>query len=1214
MAAVGTSAEPRTETTSPPGGTTLAAAAPGGIPPGARVVAVVRSPEAAAGTPPGGTTAAVAATPPGGTTPGGTVVAATPPGGTTTAPPGGTTAAAGTPPGGTVAAAAAGTTAAPPGGTTTAATIKITPEEVKPFERQIVYIAGEAVAFTPTGFPKGEPSIVQFDDYYKPDDMSLSDAMILKNALKQLFGSVSLPVYDTKLGKELPQKISLPMLPPCDEIQKKLVMRSLQYRFELLRQELNVRGIRSYQDMRKRMEELKRSGIIGSVEGEDSLDIRRNIQHFQLLKQLMEKYEKSQQCFNLEDKAFGALELDLTDERARELLKQFIFFTLQAHHPLQEYKKTNPTAPAFVKRLEINPLGDTFPRFMTTYKGNKLPIPESIARVLESIGTEPGLMDKELKRRLEDAFQNEKDKILTFLYGYFPPEDRFWRTVGKEKDVYRIVEKLMERLREEEGKVDSLMKEKTDLEAKLKACESAKTTLKQSEARLTEQVKTLTAQLAAMGGKDEEIARLNTALAKAIADHTAKQRSLEEEKNKLQADLNRNLALLEGLKPRIAALFEENEGLKRRVEELLAAEAAIKANLEEVRRNFEAEIAAEKARTAAESSAKRTAIEAKETADAALAAAKAEILGKNKTLEANLAQIATLEKAVSDCNGETAKVRNALQEKTEEAERLTQEKAALLARAEKAEEDLGRAKEALSSSEGKQDELNKEILELQNLITELKRKLADTDAALKKCEAEKTAMKEPADALAAKAASLEGELAAAKSRADALQADKERLAAEITRLGEQAKAQAAVVVQLKADLRTKTEEFDEMETRAEAAEGERDTAREALGRATADLDGQRQLVARQRDELLAQNASHAKQIGDLTNDFKVQLATEVGKTADEARRAGLAEAAVLEQSRAFETLRAAVKALVDMDPEDTRPVRDAIGPVVDTDAKGYLEALYAKLLESLAAPVTPRTAAAKAAEHMAAQCQNALLLTYLWQTNFPQRDAQSQMIYRMINNIFTSGPYPGKGALLAGLYNNSQVDLPIANKYLALIKKLLTIFFLDEPRSAEEAAVKNEVTTLSEEEAASLGLLMAKIKEVESAYKSADAKAAASGASSSSSSAAGSGPAGSGITPYIVLQTRENMERLQPSLLYPMKVKGDNERTTVQEVISYLPSETLTLDPASKQITKTVLPTPLSYPVLFYCFMILMRDVLNRTSTSLSRQGKCPLPQILVRK
>jgi hypothetical protein len=227
-----------------------------------------------------------------------------------------------------------------------------------------------------------------------------------------------------------------------------------------------------------------------------------------------------------------------------------------------------------------------------------------------------------------------------------------------------------------------------------------------------------------------------------------------------------------------------------------------------------------------------------------------------------------------------------------------------------------------------------------------------------------------------------------------------------------------------------------------------------------------------------------------------------------------------------------------------------------------------KLLTAMKSVGGPR-AAEKAAEHMASQCQNALLLAYLWQTNFPTRDAESRNLYAMINNFFTSGPYPNKvGQSLPGLYNAPRVDGRIAKSYVALLKKLLTLYEFGS-QLAEGSPLS---LTLSNEEITQVKNLLKVMEPIENAYKTA------------------------GATSFLVTKARENMVKQQLS------------------VEPYLPSDSLVLNEADSSIERTIKASGgsrLTYPVLFYCFMIVLRDTLNQVSSSLSREGQCPLPEIL---
>jgi hypothetical protein len=125
-------------------------------------------------------------------------------------------------------------------------------------QRQILTIAGEAVSLVPTGFPKGEEAIVAFDQYYLPPGVSPSDSLLLKSTMRDLFSPGKKDVFDKESGKELETRISATFLPPCNEFQKQLVLRSLQFRFDLLRKKLNTLGIRSFQDLRRRIKEMEK--------------------------------------------------------------------------------------------------------------------------------------------------------------------------------------------------------------------------------------------------------------------------------------------------------------------------------------------------------------------------------------------------------------------------------------------------------------------------------------------------------------------------------------------------------------------------------------------------------------------------------------------------------------------------------------------------------------------------------------------------------------------------------------------------------------------------------------------------------------------------------------------------------------------------------------------------------------------------------------------
>lgn len=1039
----------------------------------------------------------------------------------------------------------------------------MTTEEQTKYQTQIVNIAGEMVAFTPTGLPKGEPSIVQFDDYYKPQGMSLSDTNILKNALRDLFSSTSLPIFDKELGQEISKPLRAPILPPCDEIQKDLVMRSLQYRFDLLRQELYTRGIRSYQDLKRRMAELQKNPAIGSLEGEDTIDVRRNLKHFHALKKLMDTYETAQQCFNLEDKAFGELELDLTDARARELLKQFVFFTLQAHHPLQEYKKTDPTAPAFVKRLELKPLGEQFPSFMKTYKGNKLPIPESIARVLDSLSEEPGFVEEEAKRRIAEALEKEKQKIINFVLTYFPAEDPFWRTIGDDKDIYRIVERLMERLREAEGEIDGLEAANADLESKRKACEAARATLQQQLARMTAEVTGLRRKLEAAGRNEEEVRRLTEALARATQENEARQNEAAEAMEQAADTIEQN-------RVRIEQLTRIGEDLGNRVRELEAevarlrlAEEAFQGDIRQLVQNHERALGQERERTRVEAAAKQAALDAQSAAERDLATAQAEILGKNATLEANAQRIEELERAIRNCEDETTRLRQQLQAKTEEVTRLGQEKAAAEAKKAEAEQAQRGLEQQLQEANDNVEELEGKLRELTKEIAALNFDLADKDSALLAAKAEAAELAKRADAPTQEAAKLKGELEEAKALLNTTKAEKEALQADIERLKNDILQREEINRRLQGQLDTQAGELKTATETATKAEENRRLAEKALETSRGDLATATTRISELDQALLAKNKAHEEQIGEVTATFQAQIDAKVAEASSEKGRADAAEAKVEEMTadiqkkqEAYEILKRAVAALLTIEKDPN----EAFAPVEEAEVKDTLRTIFGKL-QSLSRASPPSSPAARRAEHMVSQCQNVLLLTYLWQTNFPSDDEESQNVYTMINTIFSSGPYPGKkGQTLPGVYEGEELNVKF---YVPLLKKLLSLFSFGNKIREGAAAAKS--VDVSPDEISLLEKLLGTIKIIETAYKS-----------------------------EIIENARVNMVRHQPNLsstLVPEYLKLDKETKKVYCILNE--------------------PSQLSYPVVFYMFMIVLRDSLNLTSESLRREGQCPLPKIL---
>lgn len=1037
-------------------------------------------------------------------------------------------------------------------------------ETEEAFQRQLVYIAGEAVSLMATGLSKADSSYVLFEDFYKPPDLSPSDSVILKKTLRELFTPSRRTVFDRETGKELEKRISGDFLPPCDDFQKKIVLQSLQYRFDLLRQKLNSLGVRSFQDLRRRIKEMETNPVVGSVEGRDSMEVRQNLKHFQALRQLMEDYEKNQQCVNLDDVAFGELQLDLTDDRARELLKQFIFFTLQAHHPLEDYKKTSPTAPAFVKKLEVNPLGETFPTFLTTYQKNKLPIPETIARVLDAVSKEGGVLDAEVQNRVKAAIEAERTKILIEVRRLFPDGDPFWRTIGEEKDLSRILDRILEYYKEAKGEVTRLKAENAALEAKKRECEEMQKTLKASLARFTALADSLrrekdTAQAAF--AKSEEQRR---ALELAAKDYEGRLARLTADLERYAADMERNqrritqlLTVGEGLADKVASLQAE-------VNRLQQLDEIAQADIRQLTQQFEARLGAEREKTAKEIKDKETAQAQRASVEEELAKARAELASKNTLIESNTKRMTDLEKAVTNCNADLAKIQAELKAKDEELTRLRLEKATLETEKKTLEETL---RKTIEENEADMEEIDAEVTKLRQQLDELRASLEDITAKLKACEAEKEALVARADEPAQKLAEVTGQLKALESQLAAATEEKARLQEEIGKLKEDLAAKEEALTKTKGELDAKTSEASTLQTRAESAEGK-------VAELTSSVEAEQAKTREKEAALLAQAGEHEKQIQTLTDEFKGQISDQMSKTETEKVRADTAEslveetkALVAKEEEAKRILQDAIKDLLTPGSE-----REGIAAVAHEETKENLSLILQKL-EAASRSSSPTSTAERRSENILNQCYNVMLLTYLWQTNFPPGDEGSQQLLTMLSLLFSSGNYPGKaGQRFPGVYGSNALMI---QAYLPLLLKTLTLFSVD-------GAVGIPEVTLTAEEVTQVQKLSETIALLDRAES--DAEKAKRTASGEASPVAGEGS-------FLVSKTRDNMLRLNPQL---------RDRIPLQYVVVK----------ADQKKASAVIgtQTKLSYPVVFYCFMIVLRDHLNHQKSSLSR---CPLPRIL---
>ena len=1056
------------------------------------------------------------------------------------------------------------------------------------FPKQIVLVAGERVALTPTDLAPGDPMGVNFYNYYVPEGLKQSDVTLLKDTFQELFGGQSLPVFDTELQEDLDKKTSEGFLPPCAPSQKALVLQSLEFRMAKLRQEMGSKGILSARDIAKKLE---KQSSIGGVDPKDTATLRDMFRHYQSLKALIDNYNEGQKCVSMSDKAFGNLEFDLTDDRAKELLRQFIFFTLQAHHPLQEYKKTNPTAPQFIKRLETNPIGEKFKPFLTTYQGNKLPIPESIARVLESVEGRTGVIDEQLKVRLAEAIEKEKEKIIKLLLTFFPGDHRFWSAVGKDKDLYKIVDTLLEYLKLSEGETQRLTKETLRLTEELRRCEANSQLLTSNYSRIEAQVKDLQAKLDAEGGKDTKIAELEAALAKAKTDHAAR---LEEN----AATMEGYAAQIAANETSIAAITNENRALRARIRELEDQVAALRdveqrlnAKDAELRRLVEEHrvaIEAEQVRTAEQRTAKEAAEGQRTQAVAELEAARLELRGQAAALEANRAEVLSLRGEVDkltrekrDCDTETERLRSQLAAVNAELTTLRAEKAQFTQQIAAKEEEIDGIRDA---AEEEKEDLEDTIRELQEEIARLRQQATDLESRIRACEAEKTALEGRASEPEARAAKLSADLAAVQSQLAAAEREKQRLQDENKQLKDQIASKDDA-------LRQSGEQLAEARAQATTEAGRAVTAEGKIGTLQSEVQDLEARVASKSDEAAAEAArrredaaAHETKLQALTNEYKGLLQAKTSELGEATQRiegervARLAETEKLGASEeAYERLQAAIEALL-TGPESA--VNDAIAAVNEKDiqTKSSLQTIYRKLQdlevfakERASLPMSP---AECAAEQKANQCYNVFLVTYLWQTHFPPGKAanDSNPLFRKMNGLFAGiaeEKVEGTKKAVPAIYKEKKSDsnLFTAKDLLPSVVKFCEMFI-----TAESTAQR--FPDFTEQDYKIYELLVRNINDIDTVFKP---------------------PAGTlAIVEPFTEQARKYLQSNPPYNTIGVPPGG----LLMQK------------DTATNKFGVTFSErAKLTYPILFYSFLILMRDYLNDFSGSL--RARCPLPTIL---
>lgn len=1128
------------------------------------------------------------------------------------------------------------------------------------YEQNLIDILGEEVALTPTGINKSFKQIIEFDDYYKPKGISEEDAVILKNTMRILFDNSYKKVLDVESGEE-DGSYTLKTFPPCDEKQKELVLQSLIYRKNRLLGQLQQLGIKPYEDIRKNLRRLNEKDK--ELQGKETLTARQYLVHFYKLQKFINDYNTHTLCTSTDDKAFKGIKVDLDDDKIRELLKQYVFFILQGQHPLEAFKKTDPTSSQFIARLAKKPLGEQFPTFMKKYKEQKFPIPEPIVRILESTDLAPGAM----KAAIDQEVLVQTQEIIKYIKTILPSTHPFYKRFPKleqEKDLQAILDELLKLLKDCEVNGQLLQKEKTDLEIRIK-------TLTQARDAAEKKMRDIEAIFNLQQGKEAEMEQLKKNVEelrvekdKVVGELTGQITAARQQKDAITAQINAQKTADDAT---IARLEQENTAatativdLRQEVQQLQQLHQTDVTGLDTLRKQLAQATAqrdqSDAARIAAEEAAKKAAedaqtrIVAKQTeldqAQAAAAAATTSMADLQRQLNEATSLLQTKEQEILAAKKETEKAQTDFTQGKKSEEQLKQEITRL-------QQQLQDTTEGLS-----------EVQELQQELQEVQRQNADLQSQVKACkenEAKFTtnvnALKNKIDELTKNVQTKQEELNALAEKVqglttvindqreqlkvqqtDAIQREKEhqrsQQAMRDSLESERKKAADAVAQQNKlkdmydasieeeknkydASLKEFKEEYDveikaahenldaAVAKQAEENRVYRDKLDQVVAQKDAALAKQTEEI-RKRDQIVQQKDAELAQIKQQRNAAVAQKDAELGQIKQE-RDAAVA------LSKEKQALEQAVLAIASGQTD--------IPQVSEQQTQSALVSILQKLKTPLKS--TDPLAALKEQKKESSssmQCYYVFLLSFLWQNNFPTlmtEEAKSSknllqntlyshpeefFIYKFFYSIFRQGPDPSvKGRDLGdphdGLLNTLTREMKnkdtvtkvfknpvdVMREYFSIIqllsKILMTPYFDDTTIPVQLSPIQliclkkliEQVEYLNGIYAAELNASKQWVQNLEEDRQS--------------STTASSSSQRESVT--ISSFTESFLKRRQPKL----DTDFFNRRIVIEG------------DSVNIGTTGNI-----SYPVLFYCFLMLLRDYLNTIENT---DKACRLPTFL---
>lgn len=654
----------------------------------------------------------------------------------------------------------------------TTVTEAMTPAE-KGFVPNLVNIVGEEVSLTPSGLSPQETVIVEFDDYYVPPELKKrpEEVTILKNTMRTLFSNLPKEITNSS-GEPLPKTETSPY-PPCGEYEKLLVLGSLLYRTRLLRGQLYREGILNQQQLAQRIADLDQGGREKSIQGPDRAITRTHLEHLARLQDFIEKYDSEQKCIDLGEIAYKDIDLDMSDDRIKELLKQFVFFILQSKYPLKEFRTTDPSAPQFVKRLQKKriPFDD---KYMPAYTASGNQIPEPIAKVLDSIRGNDELLQREILSKIKE----EKKKLIESIASKLPDNDPLLKTLRDTEDPGLVFDRIQSQINEFKNSFGPLQREKDALSKKVNDCEISKGLLERRIQELERQVNDAELKCKGKENCEEQLNQLREA-------HTAELSKLTERITGLTNEATRLTQEAQAKDAEIAALTKRNQELEVDVEMATIENDFLSSLKADAERDVAALRSEYEARLADQTRRAEQAERAKATAEESLAQSQRDHHEAEGGLAAATERVIELEGELGVLNGRIAEVEAAkttaeaaLNEKTEELSTVQVRIGELNGQI----TDLGDQIIDLSEQIVEKDTKLEEKKGLEDELESIQEELAKAQAALRDCTTEKDGLTKQVEALSSTASTDKTQLGELTKQLEIATAEKSEADATVARL------------------------------------------------------------------------------------------------------------------------------------------------------------------------------------------------------------------------------------------------------------------------------------------------------------------------------------------------------------------------------------------------------------------------------------------------